>query len=476
MVLLILLTAWDSGSQLGAPAYWPWLLTGTQVAALWAAGAHQWWGWPLGASVQPPWIAYALMTDQLGFVPGCMFSGAVQTLSFLRGQDNKRVGQLHERSSTMTERTNEHVHVAVVGGGQAGLAVSYHLRQRGLDHVVLDASERAGDAWRERWDSLRLFTPARLDHLDGMVFPGPSAHVPTKDEFADYLASYERQFALPVRHGTRVSRLSAGEDGFKLDTSAGAISADAVVVAMSSLQVPHVPAMAADLHSDIRSMHSVDYRNPAQLREGAVLIVGVGNTGAEIGVEVAQTHETWLAGAESGHLPFRVDGYFGRHVGTRIVAALFLHVLTTDTAIGRKVRPTMLANADPLLRERPGELRRSGAKRVPRIESVRDGLPVAADGTVLEVANVIWCTGFRSGLTEWVDLPVLDERGLPRHERGVVADQPGLYFVGQNFLYAKASEQIPGVSRDARYVVGHLEQPAGGHGPSSSPAHTRLAT
>jgi putative flavoprotein involved in K+ transport len=117
-----------------------------------------------------------------------------------------------------------------------------------------------------------------------------------------------------------------------------------------------------------------------------------------------------------------------------------------------------MTKADPLLRERPGELRRSGVRRVPRIDAVRGGLPVAADGTVLEVTNVVWCTGFRPGLTEWLDLPVLDERGLPRQERGVVAGQPGLYFVGQDFLYAKASEQIPGVSRDARYVVAHLEQ------------------
>ncbi len=362
----------------------------------------------------------------------------------------------------MTERSagrsTEHFHVAVVGGGQAGLSVSYHLRQRGLDHVVLDASEHAGDPWRMRWDSLRLFTPARLDHLDGMNFPGPSSQVPTKDEFADYLAAYEQQFELPVRHGTRVHRLSAGDDGFVLDTSTSGISADAVVVAMSSLQAPYMPAIAGDLDPSIRSMHSVTYRNPAQLQAGAVLVVGVGNTGAEIGIEAAQTHETWLAGAESGQLPFRVDGFFGRHVGTRIVAALFLHVLTTDTAIGRKLRPTMTTKADPLLRERPRELRRSGVRRVPRIDAVRDGLPVAADGTVLEVANVIWCTGFRAGLTEWVDIPVLDERGLPRHRRGVVADHPGLYFVGQNFLFAKASEQIPGVSRDARYVVGQLEQ------------------
>jgi putative flavoprotein involved in K+ transport len=157
-------------------------------------------------------------------------------------------------------------------------------------------------------------------------------------------------------------------------------------------------------------------------------------------------------------LPFRLDGFFGRNVASRFIAAAFLHVLTTDTPIGRRARPTMQARPDPLLRERPKDLRRAGVRRVPRITEVREGLPVAEDGTVLDVANVIWCTGFRTGLTDWVDLPVLDDRGMPRQSRGIVEDQPGLYFVGQNFLYAKASEQIPGVSRDARYAVEDIER------------------
>ena len=352
-------------------------------------------------------------------------------------------------------RTIDSPSIVVIGGGQAGLSVSYHLQRRGLDHVVLDASRRAGDTWRHRWDSLRLFTPARIDHLDGLDFPskGPP---PGKDEFADYLDDYEEHFGLPVRHGVRVRRLTAAGNRFRLATSEGDRNADVVVVAMSSLQVPTVPALAADLDPRIRSMHSVDYRNPDQLRDGGVLVVGVGNTGAEIAVEVAGAHQTWLAGRETGHLPFRIDGSFGTHVASRLVAFAFLHVLTTSTPVGRRLRPTLLARADPLMRDRPKEFERAGVQRIPRITGVRDGLPVAADGTVLDVTNVIWCTGFRSGLTEWVDLPVLDERGLPLQNRGVVADVPGLYFVGQNFLYAKASETVPGVGRDARYVVGQI--------------------
>lgn len=354
----------------------------------------------------------------------------------------------------------EHHRIVVVGGGQAGLSVSYHLRQHGLDHLVVDGSSHAGDTWRNRWDSLRLFTPARIDHLDGM--PLPRTHgVPTKDEFADYLDDYEAAFAVPVRHQTRVTALSQDSGRFALDTTGGRLTADTVVVAMSSLQVPKIPDFAKDLDPRICSMHSSQYRNPDQLAEGPVLAVGVGNTGAEIAVEVAPDHETWLAGKETMSAPFRIDGWFGEHIWSHVVKAVFMHVLTTSTPVGRRARPRLVAQADPLLRERPKDLRRTGVQRVPRITGTRDGLPVAEDGTVLDVANVIWCTGFRNGFEDWIELPVLDEQGTVRHERGVVADAPGLYFVGLNFLYAKASETIPGVGRDAQYVVEHLASALG---------------
>ncbi|WP_296667731.1 NAD(P)-binding domain-containing protein [Demequina sp.] len=348
--------------------------------------------------------------------------------------------------------TDEYTPIVVIGGGQAGLATSYQLTMQGLDHVVLDANERPGGGWRHRWDSLKLFTPIRIDHLEGLPFPrrGP---LPTAEEFADYLELYERTFELPVRHGTRVERLSAEGDGFTIRTSHGDVRADSVVVAMSSLQEPKVPALAAELAPGITSLHSSEYRNPGQLRPGGVLVVGVGNSGAEIAVETVRDHETWLAGRESGALPFRIDSWFGRNIGTRIVFHVFFHVLTMDTAIGRRARPVLLSQAAPLMRQRPADLRRAGVRRIPRIAGTRDGRPVAEDGTVPDITNVIWCTGYRTGLADWVDLPVLDDRDMPVQERGVVHDHPGLYFVGQNYLYAQASETVPGVSRDARYVA-----------------------
>lgn len=344
------------------------------------------------------------------------------------------------------------VPIVVIGGGQAGLATSYQLTRLGLDHVVLDANERAGGAWRHRWDSLKLFTPIRIDHLEGLPFPR-RGELPTAEEFADYLELYEHTFELPVRHDTQVSYVGADGDRYTVRTSRGEFRAASVVVAMSSLQTPRVPPLAADLAPEITSLHSSEYRNPGQLQPGGVLVVGVGNSGAEIAVETARDHETWLAGRESGALPFRIDSWFGRNIGTRIVAFAFVHVLTMDTPIGRKARPVLLSQAAPLMRQRPKDLRRAGVRRIPRIAGTRDGHPVAEDGTVPDVTNIIWCTGYGTGLADWVDLPVLDDHGMPVQVRGVVPDQPGLYFVGQNFLYAQASETVPGVSRDARYVA-----------------------
>lgn len=374
----------------------------------------------------------------------------------------------------MSDPSAIHCPTIVIGGGQAGLSVGHHLAAHDLPFVILDANARVADAWRHRWDSLRLFTPARMDGLDGMPFPAEHpSQPPTKDEVVAYLEAYAARLRAPIRHNTRVSRLSAAGAGFDIVTNTGRYEADNVVVAMSSLQVPTTPAMAAELGTQVLSMHSHEYSNPAQLRPGGVLVVGAGNSGAQISVEVARSHPTWLAGEPRVNLPFRIDGAFGRYVGSRIIGRVFMHVLTTSTPLGRRAKPQMLSGADPLLRDRPPELRRAGVQRIGRVTAVRAGKPVA-DEQALDVSNVIWATGYRPGL-EWVDIPVLDERGMPRQDRGVVPDVPGLYFVGQNFLYAKASETLPGVSRDARHVVDHLRSTRIGRVGARSAESTKAA-
>jgi putative flavoprotein involved in K+ transport len=350
----------------------------------------------------------------------------------------------------ITERLN----TVVIGGGQAGLSVGYHLATRGVQFAILDASERVGDVWRRRWDSLRLFTPARHAGLDGLPFPAPPFSFPTKNEMADYLEGYARTFALQVRSGVRVDRLSRLGDKFLVVSGDKRIEAENVVVAMAHYQQPRVPHFASQLDPGIVQLHSFEYRNPAQLRAGDVLVAGAGNSGAEIALETLKNgHQTSLAGPETGHVPFRIDGLAARLVLSRLVLRVVFHrILSIATPIGRKVRPKMLRKAAPLIRIKPWELAGAGVVRVPRVAGVRNGLPLLEDGRILDVANVVWCTGFDPGFS-WLDLPVFDTNGEPRHEAGVVPGEPGLYFVGLHFLYAFSSDMIHGVGRDAARIA-----------------------
>ena len=351
-------------------------------------------------------------------------------------------------------RELERIHTVIIGGGQSGLSVGYHLARRGLPFVILDANARVGDSWRHRWDSLRLFTPARFNGLDGWPFPAAPDVFPTKDEMADYLESYAAHFSLPVRARTRVTKLSKRDGTFIVDTDSGSIAADRVVVAMATYQASRIPRLAKELDPSIVQLHSSAYRNPAQLREGGVLLVGAGNSGAEIAIEVARTHRTWMSGRDVGEVPFRISSWVGQHLlAPFVLRVLFHRILTVNTPLGRKVRPGVLSRGGPLIRTRRSNLRTAGVERVVRVAGVKDGWPVLTDGRVMsDVANVIWCTGYHAGF-DWIDLPVLDEDGEPRHERGLVASEPGLYFVGLHFLYALSSTMIHGVSRDASRVV-----------------------
>jgi putative flavoprotein involved in K+ transport len=349
----------------------------------------------------------------------------------------------------------ERVGTLVIGGGQSGLSVGYHLARRGVPFLIVDGSERVGDVWRRRWDSLRLFTPARYDGLDGMPFPAPPYSFPTKDQMADYLESYVDRFQLPVRTGVRIERLYRDGGRFVATSGTARFEADNVVVAMAPYQKPRVPTFAGDLAPDIVQLHSRDYRNPGQLQPGPVLIVGAGNSGAEIGVELVRHHRTVIAGRATGHVPFDIHGRAARLLLLRLTLRVLFHrVLTVRTPIGRKARPDILTKGGPLIRTRPGVLEAAGVERAPRAMGARDGLPVLEDGRVLDVRNVIWCTGFHTGFS-WIDLPVLGDVE-PHHQSGIVPSQPGLYFVGLEFLHSLSSVMIHGVGRDAERVARHI--------------------
>jgi putative flavoprotein involved in K+ transport len=355
----------------------------------------------------------------------------------------------------------ERVDTVIVGAGQAGLAMGYYLAAQGRNFVIVDGYDRVGDAWRRRWDSLRLFTPAAYDGLPGMPFPAPPDAYPTKDEMADYLEAYATRFGLPVRLRMLVEHLVRRRIGYVLCGDDWCIEADHVVVATGGFHSPRLPAFASALGPEILQIHSAEYQRPAQLQDGPVLIVGAGNSGAEIAVDLAARHPVWLSGRDTGRVPQALR----RHgVRERLFWWLASRVVTVDRELGRALKRRVLGRGAPLIRLRPEDLEAAGIRRVPRTVGARDGRPMLEDGRVADVANVIWCSGFRPDFG-WIRLPVFATDGYPVHCRGVVENVPGLYFVGLPFLYSLASSTVGGVGRDARHIAHHLAgQPRPGLG------------
>jgi putative flavoprotein involved in K+ transport len=348
----------------------------------------------------------------------------------------------------------EHFETAIIGGGQAGLAAAYHLKQKGRPAVILDENERVGDSWRKRWDSLRLFSPAKYDGLPGWRFPARRWSFPTKDEMADYLETYAARFELDVRTGVKIDKLSKANGRFVITSGPGSFEADNVIVATGSHRIPRVPNFSADLDPRIVQLHSSEYVSPVQLREGPVLVVGVGNSGAEIAYELVRTRPTWVAGKVRGELPVPHGSRRSRLI-LPVIRFLGHRVLTKGTPIGRKAGPKVAAGGPPLIRIKTQHLVDAGVERGGRVVGTQNGLPLLADGRVLEVPNVVWCTGFREDFS-WIELPIFDDKGKPQHDRGVVSAVPGLYFVGLIFQYSITSDLLPGVGRDAERIATHI--------------------
>lgn len=350
----------------------------------------------------------------------------------------------------------ERMETIVIGAGQAGLATGYHLAKRGVRFTILDANERVGDSWRKRWDSLRLFSYAKFDSLPGKRFPAPRNAFPTKDEMANYLESYAREFHLPVRGGVRVDRVSRRGDRFVIEAGDRRFEADRVIIAMSNYQEPRIPEYASRLRADIVHFHSSEYRNPSQLQPGGVLIVGAGNSGAEITAELARAgRPVWLAGRDVGNIPWRGEDLASKLFLQRALFRVVFHrLLCANNPIGRKARAKG-ETTTPLIRVMSSDLARAGVIRCGRVTGVVDGLPVLESGETVPVSNVIWATGFELGFS-WIDLPIVDERGEPRHVRGESTDVPGLYFVGLHFLYSMSSSMVHGVGRDAEYIAARV--------------------
>jgi putative flavoprotein involved in K+ transport len=337
--------------------------------------------------------------------------------------------------------------VVVIGGSQAGLAIGHHLAKRGLRFLILDAGPEIGHVWRSRWDSLTLFTPARYSSLPGMAFPLPKDTYPSKDDVVTYLQSYVSAFDLPVRLNARVTSLTQRDGAYVVATADGEFTATQVVIATGPFQIPFVPPVAGDLDETVTQIHSADYRNPAQLPDGHVLVVGGGNSGFQIAEELAATRKVDLAaGKRVPSLPQRL---LGKDLFWWLSGIGFMKV-STDSRLGRK-----LAKRDVLIGSSPRGLRHAGVTQRKRLSSAAGRRVLFADGSEQDIDAIVWATGYRPDFT-WIDVPgVRDESGAISHRRGVT-DAPGLFFIGLTWQHTRGSALIGFVGDDAAFIAGRL--------------------
>lgn len=346
------------------------------------------------------------------------------------------------------------LHAVIIGAGQAGLATGYFLKKNNKDFIILDKNEKIGDSWRMRWDSLFLFTPSQHDVLPEMSFPGLKNSFPSKDQMADYLETYAKHFSLPVQLGVNVTRLSAKNNHYEIETSAGKFISERVVIATGNNPYPYIPSFASELGSDIFQVHSSGYLNPESLPQGDVLVVGSGTSGIEIALEVSKTHKTYISGKPTFHIPDNVLTYAGN-----MYWWFLSHILTVRTPIGKKVKKKVINGGAPLIRVSASDLQHANVKPLPRVTGVSEGLPQFEDGSTLNVSTIIWSTGYKPDFS-WIDLDVVDESGWPTTKRGVSTHYKGLYFNGMPFQYGLTSGLVGGVGRDANYISRHMNHHA----------------
>ncbi|NDI35698.1 NAD(P)-binding domain-containing protein [Chengkuizengella sediminis] len=342
--------------------------------------------------------------------------------------------------------------VIVIGAGQAGLALGYYLKQSNLSFLLLDQNSQIGETWVKRYDSLILFSPRKYSSLPGFPFPGEPNGYPNKNETADYLKQYQKQFSIPVKLNTKVTQLTKETDRFITVTNDKTYHSKIVVIATGPFQIPFIPKLNdSGLDEQIIQLHSSQYKNPEQLNKGKTLIVGAGNSGAQIAVELHNTHDVYLSTSQK--LKFSPHKFAGKSVFWWFETLKIYDVFRSGTKFGEWIKK----QPEPIMGTELKELiQHNKVKLTAKTTSINGNEVTFEDGKTLTVDNIIWATGFTQNF-EWIKINnVINQKGNPLHKRGV-SSVPGLFFIGLPWLHKRPSALLGGVGEDAEYIVSSLK-------------------
>ena len=359
----------------------------------------------------------------------------------------------HGTRTAAVEPPGQLLDVVVIGAGQAGLSMAWYLARRGVRYLLVDSGSSIGESWRNRYDSLRLFSPAQYDGLPGADFPGAPDTYPGQDDVAGFLSDYAERNAFPILRDTTVTRMARADGVFELHTTAGTIRARQVVVATGACHRPFTPSLAKDLQAVVQ-LHSADYRRPSDIPAGRVLVVGAANSGLQIAADLVGTHEVTVAvGSRPPAVPQRIAGrdlfwWFSR---------LGLMSLRPGSALARRIR----ARGDVVIGARSRDLAARGVDFRPRLVGASGTVAQFADGTEQRIDAVIWATGYRSDYS-WIDIPgSADEHGQPLHVEGRSLAVPGLWFLGLPWQRSRGSSLLGFVQHDAAHLDTQMFQTQG---------------
>ena len=339
----------------------------------------------------------------------------------------------------------------IIGGGQSALACAYFLRRKDIDYLILDDQDSCGGSWKHTWESLTLFSPAEHSSLPGWPMPSSTNEFPTKDETIDYLCQYEERYDFPIKRPVQVDTVNKKQDFFELKTSDGIYQAKTIISATGTFKHPFIPDIPGRENFKGEQIHSADYRSPEAFKDKKVIIVGEGNSGAQILAEVSQVAETyWSTRKEPEFLPDDVDGrvlfdvasakYHAKQKGEKFD--------TSQYNLGNIVMVPPVKEA-----RKRGVLQANG-----QIQTLTSDGVIWEDGTRQDVDAIIWCTGFGYATQHLEDLINLDDKGKAQTKETKSQEFDGLWLVGYGGWTGFASATLIGVGRTAKKTVNEVDQ------------------